>query len=449
MRLIARLALLLGFSVCLVLGQDADLTARLDHVMAVYQTSRNFMGSALVAKNGKILLEKGYGMANVELDVPNTADTKFRLGSITKQFTATAIMQLQEQGKLSVTDLACNYLPNCPDAWKTITIHHLLTHTSGIPSYTSAEFMQKPAMIRSPLTPVEIVMLSKDKPLEFEPGSKWNYDNTGYVFLGAIIEKASGEKYADYLRKHVFGPLDMQNSGYDDTKTVLKNRASGYQPSPGGMVNCDFIDMSLPHAAGSLYSTVRDLYRWDRALYTDKVLSKASREKMFTPVQRDYGYGLMLAPMVNHKQIGHGGGIFGFTTYIARFPDDDAFVVVLSNFTGGNMQSVARDLAGTLFGEKVELPGEKKTVAVDSKILDRYAGVYQAGPMTLTVTNESGHLMIEPKGQQKVEAFASSETEFFLKPVDATITFVPGDNGNAKEIQVKQGGSTMTGKRLN
>ncbi len=158
---------------------------------------------------------------------------------------------------------------------------------------------------------------------------------------------------------------------------------------------------------------------------------------MFTPVQRDYGYGLMLAPMVNHKQIGHGGGIFGFTTYIARFPDDDAFVVVLSNFTGGNMQSVARDLAGTLFGE------------VDSKILDRYAGVYQAGPMTLTVTNESGHLMIEPKGQQKVEAFASSETEFFLKPVDATITFVPGDNGNAKEIQVKQGGSTMTGKRLN
>src|SRR6266436_6219889 len=181
MRLLTRLAVLFALVAGLVLGQESDLTAKLDHVLVAYQKTRNFMGSALVAKGGKIVLEKGYGMANVELDVPNTADTKFRLGSITKQFTATAIMQLQEQGKLSVTDLACNYLPNCPDAWKTITIHHLLTHTSGIPSYTSAEFMQKPAMVRPPLTPVEIVMLSKDKPLEFEPGSKWNYDNTGYV----------------------------------------------------------------------------------------------------------------------------------------------------------------------------------------------------------------------------------------------------------------------------
>src|SRR6266446_10082476 len=152
----------------------------------------------------------------------------------------------------------------------------------------------------------------------------------------------------------------------------------------------------------------------------------------------------MLAPMVNHKQIGHGGGIFGFTTYIARFPDDDAFVVVLSNFTGGNMQSVARDLAGTMFGEKVDLPGEKKAIAVDSKILDRYAGVYQAGPMTITVTNESGHLMFEPKGQGKLEAFATSDTEFFLKVADVAFTFVPGDDGKAKEIQIKQGGGTMT-----
>jgi CubicO group peptidase (beta-lactamase class C family) len=394
-------------------------------------------------------MEKGYGMANVELDVPNTPDTKFRLGSITKQFTATAIMQLQEQGKLSVNDLACKYVAGCPDTWKTITVHHLLTHTSGIPSYTGGEFMRKPQMVRSPLSPVEIVMLSKDKALEFEPGTKWNYDNTGYVFLGAIIEKVSGETYADYLKKHVFGPLDMQNSGYDDTKTVLKNRAAGYQPGPGGMINSDYIDMSLPHAAGSLYSTVRDLYRWDRAMYAEKVLSKASWEKMFTPVQRDYGYGLMMAPMVNHKQIGHGGGIFGFATYIARFPDDDAFVVVLSNFTNGNMQNIARDLAATMFGQTVELPGEKKAIALDSKILDRYAGTYQAPPGTITVTNESGHLMVQPKGQEKLEAFASSETEFFLKPVDATFTFVPGEDGKAKEFQLKQGGRTTVAKRVN
>jgi D-alanyl-D-alanine carboxypeptidase len=445
-----RITLLLTFAIGLVFAQEAELAGKLDHVMAAYQKNRGFMGSVLVAKGGKVVMEKGYGMANVELDVPNTPDTKFRLGSITKQFTATAIMQLQEQGKLSVNDVACKYLPSCPEAWKAITVHHLLTHTSGIPSYTNAEFMQKPQSVRSPLSPVEIVMLSKDKPLEFEPGTKWNYDNTGYVFLGAIIEKVSGETYADYLKKHVFGPLDMQNSGYDDTKTLLKNRAAGYQPAPGGsMINSDYIDMSLPHAAGSLYSTVRDLYRWDRAMYGEKILTKASWEKMFTPVQHDYGYGLMVAPIANHRQIGHGGGIFGFTTYIARFPDDDAFVVVLSNFTNGNMQNIARDLAATMFGQTVELPGEKKAITLDSKILDRYTGTYQAPPGLITITNESGHLMVEPKHQQKLEAFASSETEFFLKPVDVTFTFVTGDDGRAKEFQLKQGGRTMVAKRVN
>jgi CubicO group peptidase (beta-lactamase class C family) len=357
MRLVIRIAIVLTAGAGLLLGQGQELTAKLDHVVDAYQKNRNFMGSALVAKGGKVLLEKGYGMANLEWNVPNTPDTKFRLGSITKQFTATAILQLQEQGKLSVSDPACKYLDNCPDGWKAITIHHLLTHTSGIPSYTTPEFMRDPRQVRVPLTPVDILMLSRDKPLEFEPGAQWKYDNSGYIFLGAIVEKASGEKYADYLRKHIFGPLDMQDSGYDDTKTVLKNRASGYQPSKEGPVNADYLDMSLPYAAGSLYSTVRDLYRWDRALYTDKLLTKASEEKMFTAVKNNYGYGWMLAPMVHHKQIGHGGGIFGFVTYIARFPDDDAFVVVLANVVNTNPQGMARDLAGTLFGEKVELPG--------------------------------------------------------------------------------------------
>lgn len=359
MRLIPRFAAIFAVTAALIFGQEPDRAAKLDQVLGAYEQNRGFMGSALVAQQGKILLEKGYGMANLELNVPNTADTKFRLGSITKQFTAAAILQLEEQGKLSVNDLACKYLDDCPGPWKAITIHHLLTHTSGIPSYTSPEFMLKPQTVRAPLAPVEIVMLSKDKPLEFEPGSQWKYDNTGYIFLGAIIEKTSGEKYAEFLKKHIFDPLDMKDSGYDDTKTILKNRASGYQAGPGGMVNSDFIDMSLPYAAGSLYSTVRDLYRWDRALYKDTILSKASREKMFTAYKNNYGYGLAVAPMVKHQQIGHGGGIFGFVTYIARFPDDDAGVIVLSNFAGSNAGNIARDLASTLFGEKVELPGPK------------------------------------------------------------------------------------------
>ena len=344
------------WTAALVLAQNADLASRLDHVLDAYQQNRHFIGSALVAKDGKVVIEKGYGFANIEWSIPNTPDTKFRLGSITKQFTATAIMQLAEQGKLSVDDRACKYVDNCPEAWKPITIHQLLTHTSGIPSYTSQEFMGAPKTVRAPLSPVDVLMLTRDKPLDFAPGSDWRYDNSGFVFLGVIVEKVSGEKYADYLQKHIFGPLDMQSTGYDDTRSILKNRASGYQPGPGGLVNSDYIDMSLPYAAGSLYSTVRDLYRWDRALYTEKVLKQSSKEKMFTPYKHDYGYGLMLQPIANHTQIGHGGGIFGFATYIARFPKDDTFVVVLSNAVNANPQAVATALAATMFGEKADVP---------------------------------------------------------------------------------------------
>lgn len=408
----------------LAFAQDADLSARLDHMADGYAKNRNFMGSVLVAKGGKVVFEKGYGMANIELDSPNTGATKFRLGSITKQFTSTAILQLQEQGKLSVNDLACKYIDGCPETWKAVTIQHLLTHTSGIPSYTNDKSFPTPKFMRQPLTPLEVVMLTKDKPLEFEPGTKYNYDNTGYVMLGVIIEKVSGEKYAEYLTKHIFSPLDMQDSGYDVTTTVMKNRAAGYTATGSTVKNAEYLDMSLPHAAGSLYSTVRDLYRWDRALYTDKVLSKASREAAWTPVKNNYGYGWMMAPMHGHKQIGHGGGINGFSTYIARFPEDDAAVIVLSNNERANSGALAGALAGVLFGAKVDLPWERRVVAVDSKVLATYAGRYQVDPnMYFTVTLDGNRLMMEPKGQPKAELFASADNAFFLKIVDATVTF--------------------------
>src|SRR5258708_2800458 len=378
MNLAARISLPLALWACTCFAQTQDLATKLDEYLSGYQTHRSFIGSALVAKGGKIILEKGYGMASIELAVPNGPDTKFRLGSITKQFTSTAVLQLEEQGKLSVKDAACKYFADCPEAWKDITIHHLLSHTSGIPSYTGDPQFPKPKFMRIPLTPTEILLLSKDKPLEFQPGEKWKYDNSGYIFLGIIIEKVSGEKYAEYLKKHIFGPLDMQDSGYDETAAILKNRAAGYRSGPNGFRNADYLDMSLPYAAGSLYSTARDLYRWDRALYTDKVLSNASREKAWTTVKNNYGYGWGISQSHNHKQIGHGGGINGFSTFIARYPDDDAVVIVLSNNEGANAGAIANGLSGILFGEKVDLPWERKTISLDSKVLDRYAGTYQA-----------------------------------------------------------------------
>ena len=426
----------------LAVAQNADLVQKLDHVASGYNAERGFIGTVLVAKGGQIVFEKGYGMANIELDVPSTPDTKFRLGSITKQFTSTAILQLQEQGKLSVQDLACKYVDNCPESWKPVTIHQLLTHTSGIPSYTAMPEFPKPKFMRQPLSPIEVVMLTKDKPLDFPPGTKYRYDNTGYVMLGVIIEKVSGEKYADYLQKHILDPLEMKDTGYDVTRKILKGRAAGYSPmGPKNFQNADYLDMSLPHAAGSMYSTTRDLYRWDRALYGEKVLSKASKEAAWKAEKESYGYGWMLAPMANHKQIGHGGGINGFSTYIARFPEDDAAVIVLSNNEAGNAGAVAGSLAGVLFGNNAELPWERKAITLDPKLFDRYAGVYQVGELEITFTNENGHFMTQGKGQPKAEMFPSAENVFFLKVVDATLTF-EGD-----QVTLRQGGATIVGKK--
>jgi D-alanyl-D-alanine carboxypeptidase len=440
---------LLILSVATCIAQAEQLSQKLDQAAAAYESKRHFMGSVLVAKGGKILLEKGYGMADLEWNVANVPEGKFRLGSITKQFTATAIMQLAAQHKLSEDDKACKYFDQCPEPWKQITIRQLLSHTSGIPSYTDSKDFPKPKFLRVPLTQPEILLLTKDKPLDFPPGTKWKYSNSGYIFLGIIIEKVSGEKYADYLKKHIFDPVAMHDSGYDETAEVLPYRVLGYQPCGKSLCNSDYIDMSLPFSAGSLYSTVQDLYKWDRALYTDKVLSKADRDRMWTPVMNNYGYGWMLNKMVNHKQIGHGGGIPGFSTYIARFPDDDAAVIVLGNNVGVSAESVAAALAGTLFGEKVELPGERKAVHIDAKLLDRYLGTYDLGPLQITFTNENGHLMAHVKGQPTFEAIPSSDTEFFLNEVDAVFRFSDIDaSGKAQKLELTQSGRTITGKRV-
>lgn len=420
----------------------------MDEFVEVSAKVNHFMGTAFVAKDGKVLLDKGYGFADIELNVPNAPGNKFRLGSITKQFTATAIMQLQERGKLSVTDPACKYLDPCPEAWKPVTIHHLLSHTSGIPSYTNMPEFMKPNFIRVPLTPLEIVMLSKDKPLEFQPGEKWNYDNSGYILLGYIIEKVSGEKYANYVQSHIFFPLGMNDSGYDDPRQLIMQRASGYSLGPGGgYLNAYFIDMSLPYAAGSLYSTTADLYRWDRALYTEKVLSRKSWEAMTTLVKSSYGYGLMMAAMAGHKQIGHGGGINGFSTYIARFPDDDAVVIVLSNVESGNATAVARGLAGILFGEKVEMPKERKQISIDPNLLDRYTGTYTNDKITVNITAQNGHLFEQLTGQPRLEIFPYSDHQFFMKVVDATFDFETANGARSPAITLRQNGATISLKR--
>ncbi|HZM86088.1 MAG TPA: serine hydrolase domain-containing protein, partial [Blastocatellia bacterium] len=271
---------ILAFQVSAVAQSKAN---KIDNLLSLYHKYGQFNGSVLVADNGKVVYQKGLGLANMEWNIPNAPDTKFRLGSITKQFTSTLILQLVEQGKIKLDGKLTDYLPEYrKDTGDKVTIHNLLSHTSGIPSYTSLPgFFQN--VSRNPFTVDDFIKKYASGELEFEPGTKFVYDNSGYFLLGAIIEKVTGKPYEQVLKENIFDPLGMKNSGYDRWGTILNKRATGYTRSPKGYQTAAYLDMSIPYAAGSLYSTVEDLYLWDQALYGDKVLSAKSKELMFKP----------------------------------------------------------------------------------------------------------------------------------------------------------------------
>lgn len=441
----ARLVLLTSlslFAACALAQEAAPITSKLDEYLSA-AAKQGFTGSALVARDGKVIFSKGYGMANAEWDIPNTPQTKFRLGSITKQFTAAAILLLQERGKLSVQDPVCKYIAECPKAWEPITIHHLLVHTSGIPSYTdvkSPEEFRKLSL--TSVTPTGFVDSFKSKPLEFPVGEKMKYNNSGYFMLGYISEKISGQSYEVFLQENIFTPLKMANTGYDTHDRILKNRATGYSRRKDIRINSDYLDMTVPYAAGSLYSTVEDLFAWNEALFSDKLLSAKSREAMMTVDKNNYAYGLGVNQQHNRKLVSHGGGINGFNTTLARFPEEKVTIVVLRNADHGvpNPGKISQDLAAIVFGEKYEMPRERVAIKIDPKILDAYVGQYELRPdFIITMTREGDSLMTQATGQPKFELFPESETKFFLKAVDAQVTFVKDDKGAVTHLILHRG----------
>jgi CubicO group peptidase (beta-lactamase class C family) len=430
-----------------------ELTSKIDEYMAARVERHHFNGTILLAKNGSILFCRGYGMANLEHDIPCTATTKFRLGSITKQFTAMAVLILQERGKLSVNDKVKKYLPSAPGAWDDITIHHLLTHTAGIPNYTSfPDFMKT---LRNQVTLDELIAKFKDKPLDFKPGEKFRYSNSGYIVLGKIIEIASGHPYAAFMKEAIFDPLEMRDTGYDTAATILKNRASGYTRLLGvAPANASYIDMSLPHAAGALYSTVVDLLKWDRALDSDKLLSKKSIEAMFTPFKDHYAYGWSVDTKFDQPRQVHGGGIPGFVTVIERFHRDKFVVVVLSNFETSRVDRIGNDLAAIALGGPYVIPREPKPVKLDVATLAKYAGSYQADSaegkdkLLIAVTLDANTLRLEPKGQLRSVAIPESETRFYLKGADATVEFASNGQGVVTHLMLVQDNRNIKAHRV-
>lgn len=425
-----------------------QITAKVDEYMNAAVKVDGFSGSILVARDGKPIVSRGYAMANIELGVPNSPETVFRLGSVTKQFTALAIMMLAERGKLNVNDSACKYLADCPAAWQPITIKNLLTHTSGIANYTDFPDFAKTTIL--PTTNTGMIAALRDKPLDFTPGEKFNYSNSGYFLLGAIIERVSGKPYADFLQENIFAPLGMKQTGYDVSARIIKNRAAGYVRQSGEFLNASYMDMTVPGAAGALYSTVGDLLAWDQALYTEKLVSRKTLDEIFTPFKNGYGYGWGIGKQFEHREISHGGGIYGFATEIARFPDDKLTLVVLSNVQGAPAGRVAHDLAAIVFGAKYEIPKERVEIRVDPKILEKYVGDYElAQPkIVLSFTLENGRLFAQLAGQSKFALSPESETVFFSKDAPVQITFVKDANGQTTGMTFKQGSAVIPAKKI-
>lgn len=434
--------LLLLASACLA----QDNVSRMEQVVQSYVDSKQFMGAALVARDGKVLLSKGYGFANLEWGVANSPASKFRLGSITKQFTAACILLLEERGKLKVDDPVKKYMTDAPAAWDKVTIFNLLTHTSGIPSFTGFPDYASTEAIAT--TPEKLVARFRDKPLEFQPGEKWNYSNSGYVLLGYLIEKISQQSYSEFVQENIFTPLGMKDSGYDSNSAIILHRASGYTPSAKGTIHAGYIDMSIPFSAGSLYSTTEDLLRWEQGLMGGKLLSAASLAKMTTPFKNDYAFGLAVHAVNGHKVIEHGGGIEGFNTEIAYYPEDKLTVVVLANLNGGVPETIAKALAQVAHGEKVVLPSERKEITVSAAVLGAYVGTYQLTPdFSIVVTFEGGQLMAQATGQPKFPLFAESETKFFLKVVEAEVEFFKNEKGEVTHLILHQGGQDQKGTK--
>lgn len=434
----------------LILGLAAitfaqDVATKADEFVSAFAKQGNFSGAVLIAKDGKVVFDKAYGMANYEWSIPNATTTRFRLGSITKQFTAAAILKLEEQGKLKTTDKICDYLPACAEPWKTVTIHQLLTHTSGIPSFTGVPEYNKFKALPSRYD--EQIKAVISLPMDFDPGTKFKYNNTGYLMLGQIIEKASGKSYEAYLTEQLFVPAGMTNTRADSNAALIPQRASGYNSGNGKPRNADFIDMRIPGGAGTLLSTTADLYAWDRALASGKLFSEASTKKMFTPEKNNYAYGWIVTPQGPNTSQAHSGGIDGFSTFLDRVPATGALIVILGNFEDAPTGAIRRGLVEIADGRTAEAPRQRTEIQLDTVTLDEYVGVYTFAPtFAMTITREGNQLITQATNQGKLPVFAEAKDVFFPKVIPATITFTR-ENGKVTGLVLKQGGREMKAPR--
>jgi len=428
-------------------SQSVDIK-RMEEVVQSYVKAGVFMGSVLVAQDNNVLLSGGYGSASIEKNVANTPQSIFRIASISKQFTAAAILLLEQNGKLFIDDKISQYIPDSPNAWSAITFKHLLTHSSGITDFTQRADYSRLKITK--LSVNQLVDTFKHKPLDFEPGKKMQYSNSGYVLLGYLLEKISGESYSSFIKNKLLNKLQMNDSGYDSPASLTKKLAIGYKPGQAGPVNADYIDMSTVYAAGGIYSTTQDLLRWTQGLFSGGLLSTKSLDKMTAEFKGNYGFGLSITNHNGMTRYQHGGSIDGFTSEIIYYPKQKITVIVLSNLFGSAPSEIAPLLADLALGNQVVLKHERTQIELTNGLLKACVGVYQMERkgVNTNITLLDNQLFAQLPGMPLMAMFAMSDSKFFVKEVDVQIEFLRSETEKYLKIIIDIRGRSITGTQI-
>ena len=441
------LSVILFFGFTLTLFSQDITGEKIDKLLSGYTATGKFNGSALIASHNKVILEKGYGFKNFKESSLNDSSTVFQIASITKQFTSTIILKLVELNKLSLSDNLARFYPDFPKG-ESITIENLLTHTSGIFDWTkSINF--------SPTNEKSLIGFLKTKALDFAPGTTWSYSNSNYSLLGYIIQKVTGMTYENAVRKYIFIPLRMTNSGFDFKNLKSQDKATGYAVfSDSSKIEGTLYDSVGPFAAGEIYSTVGDLYKWHKGLQSYKIISRASLENACTPFKDHYGYGWIIDSLFNRRITSHSGDISGFSSNLARITEDDYFIILLNNKEGSGLDAITRNILAIQYDQPYGVPVKRHPVKLDDEILKKYIGTYEVmsphGPILGNVTFEKGKLMMQAQGSPKLELIAERADHFFdsYDDTEGDVEFVTGTNGKVTGIILSQNGVRLSGKKI-
>jgi CubicO group peptidase (beta-lactamase class C family) len=428
-----------------------DKVARIEELMLNYNKLGRFNGSVLVAEDNRVIMSKGFGYQDGSFSKITDEFSIYQIGSVTKQFTAAIILKLQEQKKLSVKDKLSKYFPQYPNGQK-ITIHQLLTHTSGVFNYTQDDvFMNKEAT--KPASSEKIMALFKDKPFDFAPGTDWKYSNSGYSLLGYIIEKVTGKTYYQVMRELILQPLGMNQSGFHFLGLANGNKTTGhYAFTEKEQTPAPVVDSSVSFSAGALYSSVNDLYAWTKLLNLQNALLKpASWKTMFTPVQRKYGYGIRIDSLYAQRILTHNGGIFGFNSDMMVIPARGISIILLSNVNNPELGDIKSKIAAILLHQKYKMPVDEtaEMFQLTEETLKSYEGEYEFTPdFKVTVWVKDGLLQAQPTGQPVFQLLAKRDNFFNVVRLDAQVEFVKGADGKIEKLYLFQDGRKSEAKKI-